>query len=117
MDIGFEAIQTTLAVILAFCGGVVGVAGMVAVVVRFWKWAHKDTDKNTEDISEFRAWLGSDKRRIETLEKQQSDADRQNRLMLRAMVSLLDHEIDGQNHIDKLMAARDAIDKYLIEEK
>ncbi len=113
----YSALQTFITVLLAICGGVVGIAGAVAVVVRFWKWAHKDTEKNTEEIGEFRAWFASDKRRIETLEKQQADADKQNRLMLKAMVSLLDHEIDGKNHIDKLAAARDAIDTYLIEER
>ena len=113
----YEALQTAMTVMLAFCAGIVCLGGAVSAIVKAWKWAHKDTKQNTEDITEFKAWLASDKRRIETLEKQQADADRQNRLMLKAMVSLLDHEVDGQNHIDKLIAARDAIDTYLIEEK
>lgn len=111
---GYEAIQTTLAVILAFCGGVVGVSGMVAVVIRFWKWAHKDTDRHTEEIGEFNKWLASDKRRIENLEIRQDESERINKLQLKALFTLLGHEIDG-NHSAQLAEVRDEINTYLIE--
>lgn len=110
----YSALQTFITVLLAICGGVVGMAGAVAVVVRFWKWAHKDTDKNTEDIGEFKRWLASDKHRIEDLEEKQEEMDKMNKLQLKALFTLLGHEIDG-NHTSQLAEVRDEINTYLIE--
>ena len=108
-------IQAFFAVLVGICGTVVTVAGLVAVVVKFWKWAHKDTDKNTATLEEFETYLASDKRRIERLEEKQEVAEHQNRLMLKALRSMLMHEIDGNNHREQLNEAFDAIDNYLIE--
>ena len=110
----YTQIQAFFTVLLGLCGLVVGVARLVAVVIKFWKWAHKDTDKNTDNISEIHEWLGSDKRRIEKLESRQDDADKMNRLQLKALFTLLGHEIDG-NHTQQLAEVRDEINMYLIE--
>ena len=110
----YNALQTFITVLLAICGGVVGIAGAVAVVVKFWKWAHKDTDRNTEDITEFKRWLASDKHRIEDLEEKQEEMDKMNKLQLKALFTLLGHEIDG-NHTKQLAEVRDEINTYLIE--
>ena len=110
----YSTLQAFMTVLLAICGGVVGIAGAVAVVVKFWKWAHRDTEQNTEDIGEFRAWLASDKRRIESLEARQAETEEMNRLQLEALFSLLGHEIDG-NHTAQLEEVRADINKYLIK--
>ena len=110
----YTALQTFITVLLAICGGVVGIAGAVAVVVKFWKWAHKDTERNSEEITEFKRWLASDKHRIEDLEEKQDEMDRMNKLQLKALFTLLGHEIDG-NHTKQLAEVRDEINVYLIE--
>lgn len=110
----YTALQTFITVLLAICGGVVGIAGAVAVVVKFWKWAHKDTERNSEEITEFKRWLASDKHRIEDLEEKQDEMDRMNKLQLKALFTLLGHEIDG-NHTKQLAEVRDEINTYLIE--
>ena len=110
----YEALQAFVGVLLAGCAAIVCISGMVAAVVRFWKWAHKDTDKNTEDIGEFRRWLASDKHRIEDLEEKQDQLDRMNKLQLKALFTLLGHEIDG-NHTVQLEEVRKEINNYLIE--
>ena len=110
----FSQLQSFVAVLLGICAAIAAISGACAAVVKFWRYAHRDTDKNTEDISEFRAWFASDKRRIETLEKQQEEADRMNKLQLKALFTLLGHEIDG-NHSEQLCAVRDEINTYLIE--
>ena len=111
---GYEAIQTFVGVLLAGCAAIVCISGMVAAVVKFWRWAHKDTDKNTEDIGEFRRWLASDKHRIEDLEEKQDQLDKMNKLQLKALFTLLGHEIDG-NHTVQLAEVREEINTYLIE--
>ena len=110
----YEAIQGFMTVLLAICGGLITISGTATVVVRFWKWAHRDTDKNTEDITEFRNWFASDKRRIEMLECRQDESDRINKLQLKALFTLLGHEIDG-NHRSDLESVRNEINMYLIE--
>ena len=110
----YDALQTFVAVLLAGCAAVVCISGMVAAVVKFWKWAHKDTERNTEEISEFKRWLASDKHRIEDLEEKQDEMDKMNKMQLKALFTLLGHEIDG-NHTKQLADMRDEINKYLIE--
>ena len=110
----YAQIQAFFFVLLTICGGVITIAGVVAVLVKFWKWAHKDTEKNSEDITEFKAWLASDKRRIEELESRQEESEKMNKLQLKALFTLLGHEIDG-NHTTQLAAVRDEINTYLIE--
>ena len=107
-------LETFVTVLLWLCGSVVAVAGAVAVVVKFWKWAHKDTEKNTDNINDIHEWLGSDKRRIENLEKRQDESEQMNRLQLKALFTLLGHEIDG-NYTESLKEVRDEINTYLIE--
>jgi len=109
----YEAIQAFFTVVLAICGGIVCIAGACAAVVKFWRWAHKTSDKNAEDIDSFRSWLASDKRRIEEIEKRQDETEQMNKLQLKALFTLLGHEIDG-NHTDQLAKVRREINEYLI---
>ena len=132
----YEQLQAFVFVLMSICGGVVGVAACIAVVVKFWKWAHKDTDKNTEDIEALKAeyekaisdlkdeydraskeqlgWFASDKRRIENLERDFDEISEQNVLLMRADVAIMDHLLDG-NNVDKMKEARNKVDNYLIE--
>ena len=110
----FLQLENFVTVLLWLCGSVVAVAGAAAVIVKFWKWAHKTSDENAVTLNEIETYLASDKRRIEHLEKKQDTADEQNKLILKALVTLLGHEIDG-NHTDQLRDVRDSIQNYLIE--
>ena len=109
----FEQIQAFFFVLLTVCGGVAAIGGVVSLVIRFWKWAHKTSDENSEQLTEFETYLASDKRRIEHLEEQQEKADEQNKLMLKAIVALMSHELDG-NHTQQIQDVRDEIQEYLI---
>ena len=111
--ITFEHIQAFFVVVLGFCALIAAIAGLVTAIVRYWKFAHKQSDENAEDLKEVMTYLKSDKERIETLEKNQKTFKEENRLMLRALALLLAHEIDG-NHTDQLTEMRDEIMDYLI---
>ena len=112
--IEFAHLQSFVLVLLAICSVIAAIAGAAAAVTKYWRFAHKQSDKNTEDIEEFREYLRSDKTRIERLEQNQAEFREQNKLMLAALKTLLSHEIDG-NHTVQLKEKHDAIDKYLIE--
>ncbi len=107
-------LESFVAVLLGICALIASISGACAAVVKFWRYAHKDTEQNTQDINEVHAWLSSDKRRIESLEGRQEEAERINKLQLKALFTLLGHEIDG-NHTNQLAAVRDEINNYLIE--
>lgn len=107
-------LQIFATVLLGICGGVVAISGAVAAVTKFWRFAHKKSDENSATLNDVMTWLASDKRRIEDLEESQAEADRQNKLILKAVVSLMSHELDG-NHTSQLTKTRDEIQAYLIE--
>ncbi len=110
----YSQLQDFFMVLMAIFGCIVAGGGAVAVVVKFWKWAHKTSDENAQSLGDMMRWLESDKRRIEALETNQEEADRQNKLLLKAVVSLMSHELDG-NHTAQLASTRDEIQNYLIE--
>lgn len=101
---------------LYLCGAAITTAGAVAVIIKFWKFAHKTSDQNASTLEEFRGYLANDKRDIEALKSSQGHLEKQNNLQLKALVTLLSHEIDG-NHTKQLEDVRNRIQDYLIDEK
>ena len=101
-----------MTVLLAGCAAIIALGGAIAAIMKFWKWAHKDTEKNTTKLDAIMKWLASDKHRIEELEKAQIETSRQNTLMLKAIVALMSHELDG-NHTRQLTETRNDIENYL----
>ena len=111
--ITFEQLQAFFIVVLGFCALVAAIAGLVTAIVRYWKFAHKQSDENAEDLKDVMEYLKNDKERIEKLEENQETFKEENRLMLRALARLLSHEIDG-DHAEQLADIRDEIIEYLI---
>ena len=107
-------LQIFATVLISVCGGVVAISGAVAAVSKFWRYAHKKSDENSATLADVMECLAKDKRRIEDLEQAQAEADKQNKLILKAVVSLMSHELDG-NHTAQLTKTRDEIQAYLIE--
>jgi hypothetical protein len=101
-------------VLLGICAAIAAISGACAAVVKFWRFAHAQSDKNATTLEEFETYLASDKRRIENLERKQDKADEQNKLILKALVKLMSHELDG-NHTKELADVRDEIQDFLIK--
>lgn len=116
MYMEFAQLESFIVVLIAICGFIISLSGACAVVVKFWRYAHKDSEKNSVDIDTFKQWFASDKRRIEDLEKRQDRTEEMNKLQLKALVTLLSHVIDG-NHTQPLKDVRDEIHSFLIEGK
>lgn len=51
--------------------------------------------------------------RVDSLESQSADLEKQNRILLRALKAMLSHELNG-NSVDKLRESMNEIDEYLI---
>lgn len=109
----FSQLENFVMVLLGICALIAALSGACAAVVKFWRYAHKQSDENATTLNEVETYLASDKRRIESLEKRQDQTEEMNKLQLKALVTLLGHEIDG-NHTSQLVKVRDEIQAYLI---
>lgn len=106
-------LESFVMVILGICAMIAALSGACAAVVKFWRYAHKQSEENAATLNQVETYLASDKRRIEALEKKNDIIDEQQKLQLEALVMLLGHEIDG-NHTKNLIDVRDKIQQYLI---
>lgn len=100
--------------VLMLCGGVVAVCLAASWVHKAWRHAskpHRDLAARVEELAcqhdDYDGYFARDMARLDDLE-----AD--NKLVLRGVMQLMTHEIDG-NHVDALRAVRDDIQHHLIE--
>ena len=110
----FAQLQAFMMVLLGICALAVAISGAAAAVTKYWRFAHKQSDENTSDIKELKEIFFNTKTRVDVIEKRQDAFDDMNKLQLKAMVTLLGHEIDG-NQTAQLKDVRDEIHKYLIQ--
>ena len=110
----FTQLETAWTVLLGICASIGVVGGAILLISKLYQWQRKPIKDTEETLNDIKKYLANDKRRIEILEKQQYEASKQNKLMLRGLVTLLEHEIDG-NHVEHLVNVRDEIQDYLIE--
>ena len=118
----FMQLEAAWMVFMGLCAAVIAVGGAAAVIAKLVQWMRKPSNDNAATLEDIMTYLASDKHRIEDLERsqdeikrQQEETKHQNKMMLRALESLLDHEIDGNNHTAKLMASKDEIHGYLYD--
>lgn len=117
----YMQLQDFTIVLLGICALIAAISGASAAVVKFWRYAHKDSEANTEQLADH-------ERRISSLEncckdvqgKLQSDWRYQqeqtevNRMVLKSLKSLLQHAVDG-NDTDKLEQREQEIDRFLFD--
>ena len=104
---GGDYVIVLAAIVSAICA-------ICAAVYRAYKFFRSPHDKLEEKVDDgikrhehYDKCLDNDNKRINYL-------DGGYRLMLRALMQLITHELDGK-HVDKLEETRDAIHDYLIE--
>lgn len=95
-----------LKVLVTIAAGVVTIGGAYAVIDRIMTKARAPHDELERQVSEHEDKLDNDHKRIGELEES-------NRLIMRGVMQLMSHEIDG-NHRDQLQATRDEMEQYLI---
>lgn len=101
--IGYQDIAVAACVLLALCGAV-SVVGSAVDRLRQWRKPSRDNEKTLQAHSRM---LDNDNKRLKDLETG-------NNLLIKGMMQLMTHEIDG-NHVDKLQQARDEMQQYLID--
>lgn len=100
--------------VLVLCGVIISVCVAVSWLYKAWQRAskpHRDLKARVEELAckhdDYDEYFKADKQRLDGLE-----AD--NKLVLRGVMQLMTHEIDG-NHVDALRDARDDIQQHLID--
>lgn len=98
--------ETFLQVLVGIAAGIVTIGGALAVFEHYSEKATKRRDAMAEQVEKHEERLANDHRRLSELET--SD-----RLIMRGVMQLMSHEIDG-NHTEQLMETRDDMERFLI---
>ena len=106
---GAEDIQTAATVITWVLGLIIAVGGASTVIIRMmspFKVLKKRVDEHDKRLDKHDTFFAADKARMDK-------ADETNKLILKAMLALVDHGIDG-NNIERLKTTKTEINNYLI---
>ena len=100
-------------VLIAIAAGIVAIGGAFTFIEHLSNLAATKQNavaaqvaEHTRLIEKHSEYLDSDNKRLKNMEDS-------NRLIMRGMMNLMTHEIDG-NHVDQLVKTRNDIQKYLI---
>lgn len=103
-------------VYLYLCGAIAATGGVVALVIKFWKYAHRTSDKNSVTLSEVLEFLANDKSRIEKLEYGQRKLEALNTLQLETQIMLLDSVNVNAQNAAQISSMKNKIQAFLIKE-
>lgn len=104
MTIGFEHIEITVIVLLAACAAFSSLYGVFKIVKEL-KHPNEERDKKLHVMQE----------KIEAEEKRLDDLTDATRILLRAQLCVIDHILDGDNHLTSLESSRVEITEYLLK--
>ena len=99
--------------IQVFCAGVMAIGSAGTIFVGLYRWFKKPDVNRDEKIKEHDDKLDNDFRDIKELKKRQEETDEAMQILMKSMLALMSHSIDG-DHIEELKMARDDMQNYLI---
>lgn len=95
------------------CTAVITMGGAGAIIIGIIKWAHKPTDTRDETLKRHDELFDNDNKRLVELEEWRKESDEAQKVILKSLLAMMSHEIDG-NHLDDLKKSRDDLQEYLI---
>ena len=95
------------------CTAVITMGGAGAIIIGIIKWAHKPTDTRDETMKRHDELFDNDNKRLIELEEWKKESDEAQKVILKSLLAMMSHEIDG-NHLDDLKKSRDDLQEYLI---
>lgn len=96
-----------------FCTALISIGGAGAVIIAFIKWLKKPDATRDEAIKRHDALFDNDNKRLKLLEEKQIEQDEAYKIILKSMLAMMSHEIDG-NHTQDLKKAKEELQEYLI---
>lgn len=93
--------------------GIIMLGGAGAIIASIIRWMRKpDTDRD-ERLKRHDEMLDNDNKRLNELEKEQKEMKEAQQVLMKSMLALMSHAIDG-NHQEELKLARDDMQEYLL---
>lgn len=84
------------------------------IIAAAWEHWRKVRQPQEDWHKQVMSFLASDKMRIERLEDKMREQRDGTNMLLKCMLQLMSHEIDG-NHTEQLMECRDSLQQYLVD--
>ena len=106
-------VEQLWSIIQVLCAGIITLGGAGAIIVGLYKWAKKPDQNRDELLKGHTEKLERDYKSIKDLQKRQSETDEAMQVLMKSMLALMSHAIDG-NHTEELKKARDDMQNYLI---
>ena len=95
------------------CAGIITLGGAGAIIVGLYKWAKKPDDNRDDRLKKHDELLDNDNKRLKELEKEQVEMKEAQSVLMKSILALMSHAIDG-NHQEELKVARDDMQDYLL---
>lgn len=92
---------------------VIQCATIITLIYTLIKFTQKPTDSIKHDIDDLKEWRKDVDRRLDSGSSRFTEIDAGAKVTQEAILALIDHAIDN-NHTDKLIEAKDNLQKYLI---
>lgn len=102
--------------IQVICAGIIVLGGAGGIIVGLYKWAKKPDLNRDEKLKGHDEMLDNDNKRLNKLESAQENTDEALQVLMKAMLAMMSHAIDG-NHTEQLAEARDDLHEYLIKRR
>lgn len=93
--------------------GIITLGGAGAIFVALYRWAKKPDINRDEKLKGHDEKLDNDNRRLNDLERKQAETEEALQVLMKSMLALMNHSIDG-NNTEELKIARDNMHEYLI---
>lgn len=95
------------------CVIITTLGGAGAIIISVIKWFRSPDIKRDETLKRHDELLDNDNKRLHQLEQRQSEMEEAQKVLMRSMLALMSHAIDG-NHTEDLKLARDDLQEFLI---
>lgn len=98
------------------CTGIMTVGGAGTICVALYRWAKKPDTNRDEKLKGHDEKLDNDNRRIKALERRQEEEEEATTMLMRAILALMNHALDGNQTADLLQAEKD-MQEFLIKKR
>lgn len=108
-----DEFKTFLEVLLAIAGGIVVIGGAMGIIEHLAEKVSIRQNRVAQQVAEHEDVLEKHTLYLDNDNKRLKSVEDTNRLIMRGVMQLMSHEIDG-NHTSQLQETRDDMQKYLI---
>lgn len=95
------------------CTAIITLGGAGAIIASIIRWMRKPDSNRDEKIKRHDEMFDNDNKRLNELEKEQKEMKEAQQVLMKSMLALMSHAIDG-NHTEDLRLARDDMQNYLL---